>query len=285
MQSKFAVGIFVLTLTMGVSTGHGQAAPEAASGRAAGVNFPTSCTPSLQARFNGALAGLHSFWYARAVKEFGEIAQTEPDCAIAYWGVALSLWNQLWAPPRQDALQKGDDAIQKAVALGAKSERERDYINAVAKFYADSDKLDHRTRARVYSDAMEKVYTKYPEDREGAAFYALSMLATVDPLDATYARQREAGKILEAIFREEPNHPAAAHYLIHAYDCGPLAERARPAAEQYAKSTPYVPHAIHMPSHTYVLLGMWKETIDTNVSAEKAEIDRGGPEDRLHDID
>jgi hypothetical protein len=285
MQSKFAVGIFVLTLTMGVSTGHGQAAPEAASGRAAGVNFPTSCTPSLQARFNGALAGLHSFWYARAVKEFGEIAQTEPDCAIAYWGVALSLWNQLWAPPRQDALQKGDDAIQKAVALGAKSERQRDYINAVAKFYADSDKLDHRTRARVYSDAMEKVYTKYPEDREGAAFYAPSMLATVDPLDATYARQREAGKILEAIFREEPNHPAAAHYLIHAYDCGPLAERARPAAEQYAKSTPYVPHAIHMPSHTYVLLGMWKETIDTNVSAEKAEIDRGGPEDRLHDID
>jgi hypothetical protein len=166
---------------MGVSTGHGQAAPEAASGRGAGVNFPTSCTPSLQARFNGALAGLHSFWYARAVKECGEIAQREPDCAVAYWGVALSLWNQLWAPPRQDA-------IQKAVALGAKSERQRDYINAVAKFYADSDKLDHRTRARVYSDAMEKVYTKYPEDREGAAFYALSMLATVNPLDATYAR-------------------------------------------------------------------------------------------------
>jgi hypothetical protein len=150
---------------------------------------------------------------------------------------------------------KGSDAIQKALTVGAKSERERDYIAAVARFYADSDKLDHRTRAGAYSDAMEKVYAKYPEDREAAAFYALSMLATADPLDDTYARQREAGKILEVIFREEPNHPAAAHYLIHAYDCGPLAEAARPAAEQYAKSTPYVPHAIHMPSHTYVLLG------------------------------
>src|SRR3954469_3951690 len=167
MQSKFAVEIFVLTLTMGVSTGHGQAAPEAASGRAAGVNFPTSCTPSLQARFNGALAGLHSFWYARAVKAFGEIAHTEPDCAITYGDVALSLWNQLWAPPRQDALQKGDDAIQKAVALGAKSERERDSINAVAKFYADSDKLDHRTRARVYSDAMEKSTQNIPKTAKG----------------------------------------------------------------------------------------------------------------------
>jgi tetratricopeptide (TPR) repeat protein len=285
MQVRFAIGVLVLALAMGVSAPPLQAAPEAGLGRGAGVNFPTSCTPPAQARFNEALAGLHSFWYARAVKEFGDIAQSEPDCPIAYWGVALSLWNQLWAPPRQDALQKGSDAIQKAVALGAKSERERDYINAVAKFYADSDKLDHRTRARAYSDAMEKVYIKYPDDREAAAFYALSMLATIDPLDATYARQREAGKILEAIFREEPNHPAAAHYLIHAYDCGPLAERARPAAEQYAKSTPYVPHAIHMPSHTYVLLGMWKETIDTNMVAEKAEIDRGGPEDRLHDID
>jgi hypothetical protein len=285
MQRKLAIGAVILALMMGSSAPAVQAATDADLGRGAGVDFLISCTPSAQTRFNEALAGLHSFWYARAVKEFGDIAQTEPDCAIAYWGLALSLWNQLWAPPRPEALQKGSEAIQKAVVLGAKSERERDYIEAVAKFYTAFDKLDHRTRARAYSDAMETVYARYPGDREAAAFYALSMLATADPLDASYARQREAGKILEAIFREEPNHPAAAHYLIHAYDCGPLAERARPAAEQYAKSTPYVPHAIHMPSHTYVLLGMWKETVDTNMAAEKAEIDRGGPEDRLHDID
>src|SRR5437764_14492518 len=126
MQSKFAVGIFIVTLTMGVSTGHGQAAPEAASGRGADVNFPTSCTPSLQARFNGALAGLHSSWYARAVKEFGEIAQTEPDCAIAYSGVALSPWNQLWAPPRHDAHQEGEYALQRAATPAAESEPERE---------------------------------------------------------------------------------------------------------------------------------------------------------------
>ncbi len=261
------------------------AAEPAAAGRGSGVNFPTSCSAPAQARFNDALAALHSFWYARAAKEFGDIAQAEPDCAIAHWGLALSLWNQLWAPPRPDALQRGSDAIQKALAAGAKSERERDYIAAAAKFYGDSDKLDHRTRARLYSDAMESVHTKYPEDREAAAFYALSMVATADPLDATYARQRQAGQILEAIFKEQPNHPAAAHYLIHAYDCSPLAQAALPAAEQYAKSTPYVPHAIHMPSHTYVLLGRWQDTIDSNITAEQAEIDRGIPEDRLHDID
>jgi hypothetical protein len=163
MQSRFAIGAAIVALMMGGSAPRLQAAPEAASGRGAGVNFPISCSPAAQVRFNDALAGLHSFWYARAVKEFGDIAQSEPDCAIAYWGVALSLWNQLWAPPRQDALQKGSDAIQKAVALGAKSERERDYIDAVAKFYIDSDKLDHRTRARAYSDAMEKVYKNIRE--------------------------------------------------------------------------------------------------------------------------
>jgi tetratricopeptide (TPR) repeat protein len=285
MQATSFIRLSLLVWAMSVSASGFAAAEPPASGRGAGVNFPISCSAPSQARFNQALAALHSFWYARAVKEFGDIAQSEPDCAIAYWGVALSLWNQLWAPPRQDALQKGADAIQRAVALGAKSDRERDYIAAVAKFYADSDKLDHRTRARAYSDAMETVYRKYPDDREAAAFYALSMVATADPLDDTYARQRQAGEILEAIFREHPNHPAAAHYLIHAYDCGPLAQSALPAAEQYAKSTPYVPHAIHMPSHTYVLLGRWKDVVSSNIAAEQAEIDRGGPEDRLHDID
>jgi hypothetical protein len=286
MLAKLSASAVILFSLMAAGGLKAEAAAETPPfGRGAGVNFPISCSPSAQARFNEALSGLHSFWYARALKEFSDIPQSEPGCAIAYWGVALSLWNQLWAPPRQDALQKGSEAIQKAIALGAGSERERDYIAAVAKFYADPDKLDHRARARAYSDAMEKIYQKYPEDREAAAFYGLSMLATADPLDDTYARQRQAGAILETIFREQPNHPAAAHYLIHAYDCGPLAELARPAAEQYAKSSPYVPHAIHMPSHTYVLLGMWKEAIDSNLAGEKAEVDRGIPEDQLHDID
>src|SRR6476619_8269030 len=134
MQARSFISLSLLVWAMSVSASGFAAAEPPASGRGAGVNFPISCSAPSQARFNEALAALHSFWYARAVKEFGDIAQGEPDCAIAYWGVALSLWNQLWAPPRQDALQKGADAIQRAVALGAKSDRERDYIAAVAKF-------------------------------------------------------------------------------------------------------------------------------------------------------
>ena len=182
-------------------------------------------------------------------------------------------------------MEAGKAAIAKAVAADAKTEREKDYINAALAFYGDADKADHRTRAGAYSAAMEKIYKKYPDDREAAAFYALSLLATVNPLDATYARQKQAGQVLEVIFKQEPDHPAAAHYLIHAYDCGPLAEMARIPAERYAKSTPIVPHAIHMPSHTYVLLGLWREAIEANLIGEKAELDRGIPEDRLHDID
>ncbi len=256
-----------------------------APGRGKGVQFPISCSATAQESFNDALAALHSFWYAQAVKEFTAIAEREPDCAMAYWGIAMSRWNQLWAPPRPDALAAGAAAIGKAAAAGPKSEREKDYIGAVAAFYTDVDKRDHRARAGAYASAMQAIYHKYPSDREAAAFYALALLATTDPLDASYARQQQAGRILEAIFAQEPDHPAAAHYLIHAYDCGPLAEKALPAALEYAKAASVVPHAIHMPSHTYVLLGMWREAIEANLIGEKAELDRGIPEDRLHDID
>ena len=279
MRIKIAIAWTILSLLTCAQ------ADAAEVGRGKGVNFPISCSTAAQQKFNDALAALHSFWYAQAVKEFTAIADSEPSCAMAHWGVALSRWNQIWAPPRQEALNAGASAIKKAVAADAKTEREKDYIDAVLAFYTDADKRDHRTRAGAYAAAMEGIYRKYPDDREAAAFYALSLLATVNPLDATYARQKQAGQVLEAIFKQEPDHPAAAHYLIHAYDCGPLAEMARPAAEQYAISTPIVPHAIHMPSHTYVLLGMWREAIEANLIGEKAELDRGIPEDRLHDID
>ncbi len=279
MRTKSAVVASILML-FGVGC-----TEAAAPGRGKGVVFPVSCSPATQQSFNDALAALHSFWYAQAVKEFTAIAESEPACAMAHWGIAMSPWNQIWAPPRQDALEAGATAIKRAAAADPKTEREKDYINPALGFYTDTDKLDHRARAGAYAAAMERIYKKYADDREAAAFYALSLLATANPLDATYARQKQAGQVLEAIFKQEPDHPAAAHYLIHAYDCGPLAEMARPAALQYAKSTPVVPHAIHMPSHTYVLLGMWREAIDANVIGEKAELDRGIPEDRLHDID
>ena len=261
------------------------AAPAQATGRGKGVNFPVSCSAGAQQAFNEALAALHSFWYAQAAKEFRAIAEREPDCAMAHWGYAMSHWTQLWAPPRQDALDAGLASLRRAGAVTNKSQRESDFVAAALAFFGDNDKLDHRTRLAAYASAIDRVGRSYPDDREASLFYALSLLATADPLDATYARQRQAGEVLERIFKELPDHPAAAHYIIHAYDCGPLAERALEAAERYAKAASVVPHAIHMPSHTYVLLGRWQDNIESNLAGEKAERERGIPEDRLHDID
>jgi hypothetical protein len=281
MRSCRIVPALLALLVAGVLWPGGAEATE----RGKDVNFPVSCSAPMQQEFNAALAALHSFWYAQAAKEFLSIAEREPDCAMAHWGYALSRWTQLWAPPRQDALDAGLAALRKAAASANTSEREAAYITAALAFYADNDKLDHRTRLTAYAGAIEKLYRAYPDDREASLFYALSLLATADPLDATFAKQRQAGEILESVFGAVPDHPAAAHYLIHAYDCGPLAEKAVAAAERYAKSAPVVPHAIHMPSHTYVLLGRWRDNIESNLVGEQAERERGIPEDRLHDID
>src|SRR6516164_340461 len=232
-----------------------------------------------------ALAALHSFWYGQALKEFTAITEAKPDCAMAYWGIAMSVWNQVWAPPTPANLKKGSDAITQALALGAKTPRERDYLDALAAFYADHDKLDHRTRAAAYMRKMEAVAQRYADDREARIFYALSLLATADGLDKTYKNQLKAGEILEQVFAEKPQHPGPSHYIIHAYDYPALVDRALAAAQNYAICVTIVPHAIHMPSHTYVLLGRWKDTITANDAAEIAEADRGTPEDRIHALD
>jgi hypothetical protein len=254
-------------------------------GRGRDVSFPVSCGQDIQPRFDAALAALHSFWYGQALKEFTAIAELKPDCAMAQWGIAMSVWNQIWAPPRPNNLKTGGDAIARAVAAGPKTQRERDYIDALAAFYADHDKLDHRTRAGAYMRKMEALTQRYPDDREARIFYALSLLATADGLDKTYKNQLKAGGILEQVFAEKPGHPAPSHYLIHAYDYPALVDRALAAAQNYAVCVTVVPHAIHMPSHTYVLLGRWKGTITANNSAELAEADRGTPEDRIHALD
>jgi hypothetical protein len=249
------------------------------------VSFPVSCGADMQPRFDAALAALHSFWYGQSLKEFTAISEAKPDCAMAYWGSAMSVWNQIWAPPRADNLKAGSDAIARAQAAGAKTQHERDYIDALAAFYADYDKLDHRTRASAYMRKMEQVAQRYPDDREAKIFYALSLLATADGLDKTYKNQLKAGEILEQIFAEKPEHPGPTHYIIHAYDYPALVDRALEAALKYAVCVTVVPHAIHMPSHTYVLLGRWKDTITSNDAAEIAEADRGTPEDRIHALD
>lgn len=234
------------------------------------VHFAVSCSAEAQKKFDRAVAILHSFWYEEAVKAFTAVAAADPDCAMAEWGVAMSHWYPLWYPPSEKALRAGADAVQKARAVGAKTERERDYVDAIGAFYRDWDKLDHRTRSLAYERAMEQIYRQYPDDREAAVFYALALNATALPTDKAFANQRKAAAILETVNAAEPNHPGVAHYLIHSYDSPALAEQGLPAARAYAQIAPAVPHALHMPSHIFTRLGLWQESISANRAAHDA---------------
>jgi tetratricopeptide (TPR) repeat protein len=245
--------------------------PLPASGEKLGtVDFPIACNAEAQQRFNRAVAILHSFWYEEASKAFDSVVQADPGCAMAYWGVAMSQWYPLWYPPSPASLKKGSDAVAKAEALGGKSERERGYIAAIASFYRDSDKLDHRARSQAYEQAMAELYARNPDDREAAVFYALALDTTAPTTDKSYANQKRAAAILEKVFAEEPNHPGVAHYLIHSYDSAPLAEQGLGAARRYAGIAPSVPHALHMPSHIFTRVGSWQESIESNLASAQA---------------
>jgi len=237
------------------------------------VDFATSCSPAVQRTFKHAVWTLHSFWYPEALKQFTAVTEAEPGCTIGYWGIAMSHWYPLWYPPPPAALKAGSKAVEKAMAAPAKTNREKDYIAAIAAFYRDNDKLDHRARAVAYEKAMEQVYLTYPEDREAAVFYALALNATALPTDKTYANQKKAAEILNKIWKEQPNHPGVVHYLIHSDDSAQFAQAGLDAAICYAKIAPDVPHALHMPSHIFTRLGMWQESIDSNTAAGKASLD------------
>src|SRR5690349_2610696 len=197
-----------------LASAHEHAGQAASRGETLGrVSFPVSCTPAAQERFDRAVAILHSFWYEEAAGAFAAVAEADPGCAMAQWGAAMSLWYPLWYPPNEAALKAGADAVAKAQALGAGTDRERDYIAAIAAFYGDRDRLDHRTRSVAYERAMGRVHQRHPEDREAGVFYALALLATASPTDKTYANQLEAAALLEPVFAEQPDHPGVAHYL------------------------------------------------------------------------
>ena len=233
------------------------------------VNFTVSCTPKAQKQFNHAVAWLHSFEYDEAAKAFSGIAAVDPQCGMAYWGVAMTSYHPLWAAPTADELQRGWSAIEKAKQVGARTQRERDYIGALEIFYKDADKLDHRTRTFAYHDAMKRLYENNRSDREAAVFYSLTLIATgMMSNDKTYAREKEAAQILNRVLARQPHHPGVAHYLIHSYDYPPLAQLALPAARSYAKIAPASAHAQHMPSHIFIRLGLWQEAIRSNLDAE-----------------
>ncbi|GAA0603185.1 hypothetical protein GCM10009416_46100 [Craurococcus roseus] len=232
------------------------------------VHFPTSCSPQAQERFHHALAMLHSFHFPATGQAFAALAEAEPDCAMAWWGVAVSQrLNPLVPPFPPAALQRGWQAIERARAAPPRTERERDWIEALAAFFQDHERVDQRTRTLAYEAAMERLAAKYPDDDEAQIFYALAINEAVDLSDKTYARQRKAGEILERADARVPNHPGVVHYLVHTYDFAPLAERGLPAARRYAAIAPASGHALHMPSHVFSTLGLWKEAIAADRAA------------------
>ena len=246
------------------------------------VSFPVSCDPSLQSEFNSAVAMLHSFWYEKASESFATIAEKDSKCGMAYWGIALTYYHPIWQAPGPADLKAGAASVEKAKLAGARTQRERDYIAAIEAFYKDAEKLDHRTRAQAYEKAMEDLQARYPDDHEAAVFHALALLATADPADKTYVNQKKAGAILEPLFVTQPEHPGIAHYIIHAYDYPPLADRALEAARRYARIAPESPHALHMPSHIFTRLGLWQESIDSNLVSAASAQKNSAPGNELH---
>jgi len=234
------------------------------------VHLETSCNEVAQRRFDRGMRYQHSYWYLNAKDVFEEAIKADPTCAIAYWGIALTLMdNPHNAIPRPN-LAPGLAAIQKAKEIGAKTEREREYIDALMLMYADADKLSHRQRITAFRDAQEKIAKKYPNDDEAQIAYAITLNTSADPNDKTYAQQTKGAAILEPISLRQPRHPGVTHYLIHLYDYPSTAAKGLAAADRYASIAPSAPHAQHMPSHIYTRVGYWKQSIDSNIASVKA---------------
>jgi len=236
------------------------------------VEFPTSCSPAVQARFERAVAQLHSFGYDFARTGFQAIADEDPSCGMAYWGIAATWYHPLWAAPSPTELAAGRAAAVKGAEVGAGTERERAWIAAIGEFYRDYETVDHRTRATRYRDALAAIADTYPDDHEARIFQALMLLGTASPRDPTYAQQRQAVEILKPFVAEHPDHPGIAHYLIHSLDYPELANLALDAARRYARIAPSSAHALHMPSHIFVRLGLWPESIASNLDSSGSAI-------------
>ncbi len=234
------------------------------------VRFPVSCSEQVRPAFTRAVALLHSFGYEDARDAFAAVAAQDPGCGMASWGVAMTYYHPIWSPPTPGELAAGRAAAERAGTAGAKTEREQGYIAAIGAFYRDSDRLDHRARALAYKGAMEDLTRRWPEDHEASIFFALSLLATAPPADKTFANQKKAAEILNGLLEREPQHPGVAHYLIHAFDYPALASLALPAARAYSKIAPSSPHALHMPSHIFTRLGLWQESIESNLASADA---------------
>jgi tetratricopeptide (TPR) repeat protein len=231
------------------------------------VSFPISCVPDSQKPFERGVALMHSFGYEEAEAQFVEIMQKDPACAMAHWGVAMSLFHQIWERPAEPSLKRGWSEMEKAQKLDAKTEREQGYIAALSDFYRDYGTRDHMQRVTSYSEAMGKLYQQYPNDFEAGAFYGLSLLAAEPPGDKSHAARKKAVAVLNPLFLRQPDHPGLAHYIIHACDTPDLAPLGLDAARRYAAIASSSAHAVHMPSHIFARLGLWQEDIDANLKS------------------
>ena len=278
---KFASFLIGITFLWGVSCQNQKATPDInsldiellrgeiilCSGKQFGdVNLSISCKNSVKETFNLAMALLHSFQYRDAEKAFVKVLDADPACAMAYWGVAMSIYHVLWFEPSKKDLAKGSQLLEIANDL-PKSEKETMYINAISSFYENWESMDHMARAKVYERSMEAFYNQDSDDTEAAILYALALNSTADPQDKNYSNQRKAGEILETLFEKQPNHPGIAHYIIHNYDNPSLASKALYTARMYAEIAPSSSHAQHMPSHIFTRLGLWDESINSNLNS------------------
>jgi tetratricopeptide (TPR) repeat protein len=245
---------------------HDHGTPE----RLGGLSFPTSCAPAVQKTFERGVALLHSFWYEESEKTFVLVTQRDPSCTLGYWGVAMTQYRPVWAPPTAAEFAKGRAAVDRARLHPAKTPRERGYVDAVAAFFQNPAAPDHRARAVAYERAMQTLHEANAGDDEATIFYALSLLGTASAADKTYAQQKKAGALLNAVLPKHPDHPGVAHYLIHSFDSPALAPLAVEAARSYARIAPSAPHALHMPSHIFVRLGDWNEAIASNLASADA---------------
>jgi hypothetical protein len=252
------------------------------------VDFPTSCSPSVRADLNRAVALLHSFEFSTAIAAFSGVLEKEPSCGVAHWGIVLSNWTNPFGGIRQPAvIERGQAAIAKArAATGLKfDERERAYFDAALMLFDGAPARPQRERTLAYESAMEALSRRYPEDREARIFYALAISQNALATDKTYANQIKAAGILEPLYKQYPDHPGLAHYIIHAYDHPPLAPRALEAARRYAKIAPSAPHALHMPSHTFTRVGYWEDSITTNIASAETATKLGSVGETLHAMD
>ena len=233
------------------------------------LKFSLSCNYETRETFDLAVALLHSFQYTESEKAFVKVIDADPNCPMAYWGVAMSIYHAAWFPPSKEDLIKGSEVLKIAKELSM-DDKQRDYINAIDAFYTDWETIDHKTRAKRFEDKMEQIYLTYPDDIEAAIFYSLALYSTRDRVGKDYANEKKAGRILEGLFASNPNHPGIAHYIIHNYDNPVLAQKGLETARRYASIAPSSAHAQHMPSHIFTRLGIWQESINSNLQSSES---------------